>query len=370
MKTIMRYKGFVAQIMEAQRLTGDIVHGLPPGTPRPVYFVDEFVDAPPNWVGGPGSFVVPVSRNKGLWFDWTKNDSYNTAVLPTVKGANPITGVQTVGFHLERYENKCPKHNVPFQADLYCPECDYKWPPQNYVTSPNTLWWDGFRNADGEVRQFFFTEDMMRDAASGLIGKDKTVPAFGFAFYSPKERRKQPETNFLRGAHSGFAVLDSFQQPLEDFKIGGNGTGDAMYMNHMYYTSNTSKGMSAGSHTADKAEHIVHPNSVSCFCSQVGAPDGGDLVVQNACSEEQELAIVPDSAQEVFEAKDVSVGAGAKINQGLVADPEPLDSWKSEPDAVMVVYFIFQDDFDKLKSRGMRDLSGKKEGMLSGIPVG
>jgi hypothetical protein len=189
----MEYKGFKASIMEAERLKGDCVHGLLPGTALPIYYVEEFLRVPENWVKK-GGFVVPVKPEKGLWFDWRANSAVNTAVIPTVKGCNPITGLQTSGFHLERYENKCPKHGCDFLMERYCPECGYKWPPQSYISgNSNTLWWDGFRSEEGVVRQFFFTEDMMRDIATHLIGKENTVPAFGFAFYSPKERFKEPE---------------------------------------------------------------------------------------------------------------------------------------------------------------------------------
>jgi hypothetical protein len=68
--------------------------------------------------------------------------------------------------------------------------------------------------------------------------------------------------------------------------------------------------------------------------------------------------------------KEVSVGAGSKINQALAADPHPLDSWCDTPEAVMTIYFVFQEKFEELKAGGMRDLEGKKEGMLSGLPVG
>jgi len=96
----MEYKGFNAQIMEAKRLTGTQVHRLPPGIPLEVYYSDEFVQFPENWMKGPGVFIVPVKPDKGLWFDWRHNDELNTAVLPTVKGCNPVTGLKTSGFHL------------------------------------------------------------------------------------------------------------------------------------------------------------------------------------------------------------------------------------------------------------------------------
>jgi hypothetical protein len=67
---------------------------------------------------------------------------------------------------------------------------------------------------------------------------------------------------------------------------------------------------------------------------------------------------------------EVSIGAGARIRQSLNKDPYPLESWKEIPDAVMTIYFIFHSEFEKLRAKGMRDLRGNKEGMLSGLPVG
>jgi hypothetical protein len=70
------------------------------------------------------------------------------------------------------------------------------------------------------------------------------------------------------------------------------------------------------------------------------------------------------------EVKEVSIGAGAKINQKLNHDTYPLDSWKEAPDSVMTIYFVFQEKFEELKAGGMRDFSGVKEGMLNNLPVG
>ena len=68
--------------------------------------------------------------------------------------------------------------------------------------------------------------------------------------------------------------------------------------------------------------------------------------------------------------KEVAVGAGAKIRQDLSPDPYPLESWKSVPDAVMTIYFVFQEEFEQIKAGGIRDLNGEKECFLAGIPVG
>jgi len=71
------------------------------------------------------------------------------------------------------------------------------------------------------------------------------------------------------------------------------------------------------------------------------------------------------------EKKEVAIGAGAKVKQGLIVDPYELDSWKDEPDSIMRIYFVFQNEFDHWKSFGMKDLDGThSDGMLKGLPIG
>jgi len=373
-ETVMRYKGFFARIMEAARLKGDQTFGLPPGNPLSVYFVDQFVNPPENWMKGPGCFVVPVKPDKGLWFDWTPNSSMNTAIIPTVKGCNPITGMPTSGFHMERYENKCPKHGIEFMGDRFCKECGYKWPFGNYVAAPNRLWLDGWRNSsDGTVRQFFFTAEELRDIATHRIGKENTVPAFGFAFYQPKEPRMQPSTrevvlNYYLGSSStgtDWSYLNSGDASYTIWWASGSSGSVGLGTDHpdMYgepevgevKTSGTIIGMAQPL----KAIRAKSFTMGSAICSQA--------VGQSAQAAMYSAQIL---AEPVVLQKEVSVGAGVKIHQDLQQDPYPLDSWKDAPEAVMTVYFVFQEEFDQLKAGGMRDLSDVKDGMLAGLPVG
>ena len=343
-RKLMKHKGFFARIMEAQRLVGDHVFGLPPGSALDVYHVDEFNEVPGNWIKGAGSFVVPVRPNKGLWFDWTPNSGINTAVLPTVKGCNPITGLKTSGYHLERYENNCPKHGCEFHEDRYCKECGYKWPPQNYVSYPNTLWWDGFRTGD-KVRQFFFTEDMIRDVATSLIGKEETVPAFGFAFYNPKEKRDYV-TYRSTYSDSGASI---------DYK--------SLHVNYSGTPYIYGSSMMGGVET-------------NCECSYKSETKNSSFIMESYTSKEENTTLLRsmsktyDRSRSIAPKKEVAVGAGAEIRQELRDDPYALDSWKDTPEATMVIYFIFEKEFQKMKEAGMKDFSEKKDGMLSGIPVG
>jgi hypothetical protein len=67
---------------------------------------------------------------------------------------------------------------------------------------------------------------------------------------------------------------------------------------------------------------------------------------------------------------DVSVGAGAQIQQGLALDPNPPDFYRPEPSAIIRLYFVFEDVFQKIVAQGREDLEGDPEGFLSGLPTG
>ena len=172
--------GYFAKLMMAEKLKGDGAFGLPPGVPINAIPIHCLPGVPDGWVKDSGTFVVEVDTEHGLWFDWTDNDEFNTAIVPTVKGMNPITGMKTEDVAMHQYREKCPVHDTTFAHNLFCEKCGYHWPAQNYVAYSNTLWYDGFRQPDGTVRQFFFTEEDRRDVASAIIGKKNTVPAFGF----------------------------------------------------------------------------------------------------------------------------------------------------------------------------------------------
>lgn len=394
MNNVIECNGFKARIMEADRLVGSEQFGLPPGKPLPVYKVSSFKQRPENWMNVEGSVVVPVQANKGLWFDWTLNDQENTAVLPSVKGCNPITGQQLDGFALESYKNKCPIHGIDFEKDRYCPECGYKWASQNYVTAPNYLWWDGFRDADGTVRQFFFTEDMMRDVASHKIGSENTVPAFGFAFYTPVEKHMSVIYDKTTG---------TFRNKTESWRkmqvVMGKPTRDkyTTLTNLGVFGSSGARGAkgSAGSITkglqkrttslktkwTPVTEDYYFANSVNSVGSEVNfigycdtnanltVPDQSSMVcfASAVMEDNYDTERVRGITIADITPKEVAVGAGAVIKQELVEDQYGISTWKDVPDAVMRVYFVFQDEFDKWASHGF---VGEDGSMLSGLPVG
>lgn len=384
--TTMELNGFKAQIMEAERLVGEDVFGLPPGSPLPVYKVSDFIEKAAGWIDEEGSYVVPVNPDKGLWFNWTANDERNTAVLPSVKGCNPITGQQIDGFGLESYQKKCPVHGTDLNEDLYCEKCGYKWAPQNYVCAPNTLWWDGFRDEDGTVRQFFFTEDMKRDVAAAMLGKENTVPAFGFAFYTAKEKRLSVKinddgtfTSLTKGVRppntfGGFAgswpkkkSLIQKWSPVHESDLMDKGFDYTV----MYSAVTNTLGYAGDDIDCGLNQSTARGRGVEGITA--GAP-GVTTTLKNHSELKQEDSITMfrmqfSDEQTTFELtpKEVAVGAGAQIEQEIKRDTYEIESWKDTPDAVMRIYFVFEDEFNQYASHGFK---GEHGSMLKDVTVG
>jgi hypothetical protein len=366
----MKNKGFSATLKRAERLQErGIAHGLPPGYDIPTYPVDALPAAPEDWMRGDGNYVCPVDSEWGLWFDWTSNDRMNTAILPSVKGMNPITGQAMEGFKLDQYKEKCPVHDVPFKAGLLCEKCGYKWPPQSYVSYPNVLWWDGFRQPDGKVRQFFFSEDEKRDIASLVIGKENTVPAFGFAFFETVKRREIEKTSWRLSSYASpqydnnpIKFMTKQKSTLAD--LGGQHTNSTKKR----YRNGGIGGQSVGA----SIDMTYHPNNTEFLCSTNSAEPcttGGTGILRSA---EAQYAAEPEPGHVEFQAvKSVSVGAGAEINQELSTDTLAVNEWKPEPSATIRLYFVFRKQFTQIvKKGGVIDLDGDKSGFLKGLPVG
>lgn len=356
-------RGFQASLMKAPRLKDKgSAYGLPQGLPILSYPVDALPGSPDSWMRGEGSYVCPVSPDCGLWFDWTSNDPLNTAILPSVKGMNPVTGQKLEGLALDRFLEKCPVHGNTFKHGLLCEECGYCWPPQSYVCHPNTLWWDGFRQPDGTVRQFFFTADEQRDIATLQIGKQNTVPAFGFAFFETKTKRvPEIRQDFLRSKGKSSKEFYGLSNKQKTYggpcgqSIGGGSSPLVDVSGPIWMVPQESK-------TVDMT---YRPNdSISCYTGD----ESSILSVQTMSS--QEVDGEEDLNQQSRQI-DVSVGAGAEIRQALVSDPLALSEWKDKPTSVMRLYFVFESEFETIvRKGGVKDIKGHLAGYLKSMPVG
>jgi len=400
MKTenIIECNGFKARIMEADRLTGTQSFALPPGKPLPVYKVSSFKKRPDTWMDVEGSVVVPVKSDKGLWFDWTLNDAENTAILPSVKGCNPLTGQQINGFTLESYKNKCPVHGTDLDDKLHCSECGFDWTPQNYVCSPNYLWLDGFKDKDGTVRQFFFTEDMARDIASHKLGKENTVPAFGFAFFKPKKKNmsviydEKTGTFRVKGTNSSYKMnvvkgatdnhhIDNWYMAKSSNAVGSSvnaftcsttgvqgmsGSIGTLGVAGLGLVNSKSRGITRNipgvkTKLKDSSNVLYSCDSIPVLSKEEANVKYG-MSFDNCCVN----AFADSSINEVKEIE-VAVGAGAVIEQKINKDTYGIETWKDVPDAIMRVYFVFEEEFNQWASHGF---VGESDSMLKGLPVG
>ena len=170
------------------------------------YLVDKYPACPSDWMRSEGiikSYFVPVVEGHGMWIDFNENDNNNhhVAIVISIQGINPITGLPCQDAQLEQYIEECPKHKIKFGPDRFCKKCDFKWPKQNYICTTGTphgnFWLDGFKAANGIVRQYILTAEKMRGVASNIIGKDR-VYAIGISFFLSKEKKTPLQNEFLR----------------------------------------------------------------------------------------------------------------------------------------------------------------------------
>jgi len=406
MHRIMMANGFYAAIMRADKKSDKGNQGLPPGIPIPVLPVDYLKNRPDFWVGGQGSYVCPVDSDWALWFNWSMNNT-NIAILTSVKGMNPLTGQRVNGLGLEQYMGKCPIHDVTLQHGKLCPECNFKWPDQNYITDPNPFYLDGFRSADGVVRQFYFTEDMAKSIPELVIGKDDTVPAFGFCFYGLKVNDVKYENgnrfkdkfpvesltesrgtlSILRG-FSGYSGTGSIGFPGVYYSSSLSKSADMSAADIRYSSSgetkcflSTSKSKSAESKTSGGPilpaacfnladDSIGSTLNERSFSDESIAMSDSKLVADEPVAASFSPELLRKSVRKIHASAEVGIGAGAKIKQAFAKDARCIDEWQEKPAGIIRVYFVFREQFERYVEDGLKDLSGCKECFMEGLPVG
>jgi hypothetical protein len=223
----------------------EVKHGLPPYGRRKVFEVDKYPACPTNWMHGSSkasSYFVPIKEEHGMWLDFNrnKNHTHDVAIVISIQGVNPITGQKTDTLNLEQYKENCPVHNVPFKQGRFCEECKYEWPKQNYLCTTGQpwgfLWLDGFRKANGQVRQYIFTEEEAKGVAKNIIGKDR-VFAIGVGFYLSKNPKPKPV--FAQQDMRGGGLPNLPPWNTESYSSGGYQGGGGGTTSSLGFTSNT-----------------------------------------------------------------------------------------------------------------------------------
>lgn len=359
---------------------GSDVNTLPEYAWRKAFLVDDYPACPSNWMRSEGrmaSYFVGVQKDFGMWLDFNKNNKhkYDVAIVVSVQGVNPITGLPCSDPCLEQYIDTCPKCKEKFGANRYCAKCEVHWPKQNYICTtgqPNgTLWLDGFKAADGVVRQYLFSEETMKGVASNIIGKDR-VYAIGLSFFLSKKQKPVQEVPQARGV-SNYMINATL----------GSSSSSSSYSSSASFSK-----------SAKRSKILAKPQ----FFSPVHTPinwdinntsqNGGGTASSNYCAPAGAASAA--SAPDYFESKNDSegttqldflvasevsvkqmeVGAGAKINQKIYDDPETLDYWREEPESIIVVNYGMEADIKKILDAGKANRKVKEEGFLQGIPVG
>ena len=373
--SVMEVNGLRAVINTPAALAGETLYGLPPHYQRPAYAVDEYPACPKNWMHGSSkasSYFVPVQAGRGMWFDFTANQSheYHIAVVISVQGVNPVTGKKVTELNLEQYRDKCPVHKVDFQQDRFCPECGYAWPAQNYIatTTGQVLWIDGFRNEKGEVRQYIITEEIARGIAAQVIGEDR-VWAIGFAFYLSKEPKPVQQTlGIPKTTMPPWGGLDP--NSLSDYKGCDLGMMDYESSPGVYGCTGSNgptgpqgPGGSAGSFGFSGSQPGSKSiNTVQCCC----AAPSRSMKRSSGISGQSVMRSAP--VEPVVQKKMLEIGAGARIQQEIGVDPNPIDFWQAEPIGLIYCNYVDEETMQQIIAAGRRE--DREESALNGLKVG
>ncbi len=379
MMRVMECNGFYASIMKADKKKKD-EYGLPLGMPIPCLPVDYLKERPDFWIGGYGSYVCAVDSDWGLWFNFQHNNYKNSSVVVSVKGMNPLTGQRIEGLGLQQYKECCPAHKTKFKHKRLCEKCGFEWPEQNYISDPSPFFLDGFRTSDGKVRQFYFTEDMAKSIPELVIGKDDTVPAFGFCFYNLKDMKNNYENgNRLKNKKAE----EHFRKDIQTLASYGTYSVDSGTTYHGYsgYSGclNLKRKRSKYGGSASAGGPITAMYSKCCEISDFTIGSSADFssapIAMAASPFEVKTSgiIIPESKKRIsrsFKSAEVGIGAGEEIDQTFSGDRRSVDVWQDKPASIFRIYFVFQEEFERYVKAGLNVLKSEKEGILAGCPVG
>jgi len=401
-KTLMQVKRLFATLNIAPYLKprfdkdgNEMPQPLPPGQPVDAYEVDQYPACPTNWMNGSSlasSYFLEAEEDAGMWINFNDcfNHPHHVAVVISIQGINPITGQKTEGLRLEQYRTKCPVHNVEFQQDNFCKECGYKWPAQNYIASnvtpwPN-LWLDGFRVANGEVRQYIFTAEEINGVASQIIGNDR-VFAIGIAFYLSKNAKPKPvppkrEPQQICNNGPWMKKLGSVLR-YKGSSTPSNDVLDSRFdrtgyqlgpPNATHWTSNHTTDLEMETCVDDTVSHSIDEismgNKRGCTpddLQQDSTPDhevktsGGIILPPEEVQEPTEQVDVP----EIQVRKKLEIGAGALISQHIYPDTEELSFWQDKPAGIIYVNYCTKDILKQILGAGTR--KENHNGFLTGL---
>jgi hypothetical protein len=394
-------------LQSAGSADNEVAHSLPPYRKRSAFLVDKYPACPASWLRSSGrikSYFVPVVEGAGVWLDLNsclEGIPQHVAAVVSIQGINAVTGLPVTDAGLEQYIDVCPKHKKPFGADRLCKACGFKWPKQNYLSSAGTpegqFWLDGFRSADGAVRQYVMTSKTERGVAKAIIGNDR-VFALGISFFLSKEKRPAPPASSVprAGMHIGQTIGHLAPDSLYDYKqqtTGWNNTSGNLWLGN---STEDDCGLAAwppdesstpdlnhwkqhfmssgGAHKISNSR-MLKSSGMSGSCSSMSAKLGAVkcCVESDVPQAAYMMSVQPDMGgvrRAAIAVKSMEIAAGAKINQRVWDDPNNLDAYMDKPEGIIVVNYCSEEEAEAIIAAGMVDVEGSREGFLTGLPVG
>ena len=354
----------------------EIAQGLPPYAPRAAFVVDEYPACPTSWMHGnskASSYFVPILAEHGMWLDFTQNmhyrvgdDVYDVAVLPTIQGVNPLTGMKSDPLRLEQYKNKCPKHDKEFAQNRFCDDCKFSWHPQNYLSSNNgsPFWIDGFRTEDGTIRQWYFTEEEAKGVAAQIIG-DERVFAIGVAFYLSKKPKPRPNITYTyRSYPYYYGSIMNCAAPVD---------GSAWNESFDVSISNSVTGSSTGGPIGfSGSKKDIYKKSTKAETRRTRGSGQRRLL---GARKAQPRHNSPEMQEHIFALQSdvesnqlqLEIGAGAKIHQRINPDPQELDYWQEEPAGFIYINYCDVATAESILAAGKRQ--EVEDGFLAGLEI-
>ena len=124
--TKMEIDGLACEMNMPPALKSKMIDGkehawsLPPYNRLNAFQVDQYPACPTHWMNGStkaSSYFMGVKENRGMWLDFNacSNDPKDVAILVSIQGINPITGIKQDKMRLEQYKHKCPVHDCDFK---------------------------------------------------------------------------------------------------------------------------------------------------------------------------------------------------------------------------------------------------------------
>jgi len=385
----------------------EVSQALAPRQPVQPYRVDEYPGCPSNWPKSEGtlsSWFAPVNTGDMLWMDFNNTmmgTPYDVALIISIQGVNAITGQKTAWVGLEQYTEKCPTHKVAFGHDRYCPKCKFNWPKQNYLASTGQpqgqLWIDGFRTAEGMIREYVVAEEASKGVANAKIGETRTFSIGIQVHLSKSQRPVQPTVGRGVTIGDGSPVTDGMS--VETFPIPKGATASLGHITATGHTAGGSAGQYASVNVSNTVEsgYIGSPFSLQRMLKETGT-EGAKCGNKDKELKETFNSYVPGAsagmtlgapvsdevgmrmassvapvgklmyAAPIQTTKDLEIGKGIKVDQKFHDDPNGLDFWREKAEATLVINYAATVDVDAILAQGRVEREVKEEGILDKVP--